>query len=313
MNLTQPPFDDVHVRRAVNFVIDREGLRKAWGGASAGAIATHIAPDAMLGNKLKGYAPYGTTAQGDVAKAKAEMKQSKYDTDKDGICDATACKNIFTVTGDRAVEKGFVPALDAEPEVDRHRAQGPRAQGRLHADPDAAHEHPDLDAARLGQGLRRRADVLRPALRRPQHHPDGQHQLLPARHHARASPRRSASRATSPASRASTPTSTSAAPLVGDARVSCYAALDKKLTRKVVPWVPYLWSYAQSVSSKNVTKFEFDQFGGTIAYAHVAVKSDLTRNRGRPGHAGRGARARRPRCSSTSSAVSSGQSSSCSR
>ena len=59
MNLTQPPFDDLHVRRAVNFVVNREALRKAWGGASAGAIATHIAPDAILNNKLKGYAPYG--------------------------------------------------------------------------------------------------------------------------------------------------------------------------------------------------------------------------------------------------------------
>jgi hypothetical protein len=62
------------------------------------------------------------------------------------------------------------------------------------------------------------------------------------------------------------------APTIGNARVSCYAALDKKLTWNIVPWVPYLWSYAQSVSSKNVTKFEFDQFGGTIGYAHVAVR-----------------------------------------
>jgi hypothetical protein len=61
--------------------------------------------------------------------------------------------------------------------------------------------------------------------------------------------------------------------LAGGPRVSCYAALDKKLTTQIVPWVPYLWSYAQSVSSQNVTKFVFDQFGGTIAYAHVAVKS----------------------------------------
>ena len=62
------------------------------------------------------------------------------------------------------------------------------------------------------------------------------------------------------------------APLVGGPRVSCYAALDKKLTTQIVPWVPYLWSYSQTVVSKNVTKWEFDQFGGTIAYAHVAVK-----------------------------------------
>jgi hypothetical protein len=62
------------------------------------------------------------------------------------------------------------------------------------------------------------------------------------------------------------------APLLGNARLSCYAALDKKLTTRIVPWVPYLWSYVNNVVSKNVTKWEFDQFGTTIAYAHVAVK-----------------------------------------
>ena len=32
MNLTQPPFDDVHVRRAMNWIIDKAALRQAWGG-----------------------------------------------------------------------------------------------------------------------------------------------------------------------------------------------------------------------------------------------------------------------------------------
>ena len=32
MNLTQPPFDDIHVRRAMNWIIDRDALRQAWGG-----------------------------------------------------------------------------------------------------------------------------------------------------------------------------------------------------------------------------------------------------------------------------------------
>ena len=31
MNLTQPPFDDLAVRRAMNWVMDRGALRKAWG------------------------------------------------------------------------------------------------------------------------------------------------------------------------------------------------------------------------------------------------------------------------------------------
>ena len=42
---------------------------------------------------------------------------------------------------------------------------------------------------------------------------------------------------------------------------------------KVVPWVPYLWSYATHISSSNVTKWDFDQFSGGIGYAHVAVNS----------------------------------------
>ena len=41
---------------------------------------------------------------------------------------------------------------------------------------------------------------------------------------------------------------------------------------QVVPWVPYLWSYVTRITSKNVTKYEFDQFSTTPAYAHIAVK-----------------------------------------
>ena len=44
MNFTQPPFDDIHVRKAANFVMDKEGLRRAWGGPLFGEIANHIVP-----------------------------------------------------------------------------------------------------------------------------------------------------------------------------------------------------------------------------------------------------------------------------
>ncbi len=39
MNLTQAPFDDVHVRKAMNWIIDRDALTKAWGGAVSGVAA----------------------------------------------------------------------------------------------------------------------------------------------------------------------------------------------------------------------------------------------------------------------------------
>jgi hypothetical protein len=40
----------------------------------------------------------------------------------------------------------------------------------------------------------------------------------------------------------------------------------------VVPWVPYMWSYVIRITNKNVTKYGFDQFSTTPAYAHLAVK-----------------------------------------
>ena len=63
MNLTQPPFDDIHVRKAANWIMDKEGLRRAWGGEPKGEIANHIVPDAMFGGELDDYAPYADRGQ----------------------------------------------------------------------------------------------------------------------------------------------------------------------------------------------------------------------------------------------------------
>jgi peptide/nickel transport system substrate-binding protein len=270
MNLTQPPFDDLHVRRAVNYVVNREALRKAWGGASAGAIATHIAPDAILNNKLKGYAPYGN-GKGDLAKAKAEMKKSKYDSNKDGICDASACKSIFTITGDRAVEVGFIPAL-----TQNLKTIGLNIKDRVLKDAYTPIQTPRLNtpfSTRPGWG-KDYADAKTfygPLFDGRNIIPSGNtnYSLLGITAGMAKKVGVKGNIAGVPSINADIDKCSA---LSGDAHVSCYAALDKKLTFNIVPWVPYLWSYAQSVSSKNVTKFGFDQFGGTIAYAHVAVK-----------------------------------------
>ncbi len=79
-DLTQPPFDDVHVRKAVNWVMDKAGLQRAWGGPTAGEIATHMEPPTITGGHPTGseYDPFQTpNFAGDVDKAKEEMKQSK--------------------------------------------------------------------------------------------------------------------------------------------------------------------------------------------------------------------------------------------
>lgn len=97
MNLAVPPFDDVHVRRAVNLVIDRaaavQQLRDTSGNLFV--VANHAFPDLLLSNLLLRYAPYGSTGdRGDLRAAQDEMRASAYDTNGDGLCDAAACSDV---------------------------------------------------------------------------------------------------------------------------------------------------------------------------------------------------------------------------
>jgi len=61
--------------------------------------------------------------------------------------------------------------------------------------------------------------------------------------------------------------------LIGQPRLTCYENLDKTLMTKVVPRVPYMWSYVTRITSDNVTHYQFDQFPTTPAYSQIAVKS----------------------------------------
>ena len=182
MNLTQPPFDDIHVRKAMNWVMDKEGLRRAWGGSVKGEIAQHIVPDTMFNNHLEDYAPYATEGDaGDVEKAMEEMKQSKYDTDQDGLCDAPQCKGVLHVTRTTDVFKGMVPVIEARP--GRSGSSSRRASSRTPTgDPDDQASNPDQLDPGLGQGLRRRVN-LHGAVRQPEHPGRGERELLAPRAH----------------------------------------------------------------------------------------------------------------------------------
>jgi peptide/nickel transport system substrate-binding protein len=99
MNQAEPPFDDIHVRKALNFAVDKAGLLQIRGGPLFGEPAQHIMYDSILNNLLADFAPYQTpNDQGDIEAAKAEMAQSKYDTDGDGVCDDPVCENIVAAT-----------------------------------------------------------------------------------------------------------------------------------------------------------------------------------------------------------------------
>ncbi|MFM8999469.1 MAG: ABC transporter substrate-binding protein [Actinomycetota bacterium] len=95
LNVYQPPVDDIHVRKALNLIWPRNELRALSGGEIQGQFATHFIPPSLMGGLGADYQPYETPDfNGDLEAAKAEMAQSKYDTNGDGVCDDPACQDI---------------------------------------------------------------------------------------------------------------------------------------------------------------------------------------------------------------------------
>jgi len=95
MNPFAPPFDDVHVRRAVEWVLDKASMAKAWGGPLHGVPATSVEPPTVNPAASKSNLFPSTGNAGDVNKALAEMKQSHYQTDSSGKCTDAACKGFI--------------------------------------------------------------------------------------------------------------------------------------------------------------------------------------------------------------------------
>jgi len=101
LNIAQPPFDDVHVRRAVNLAVDKQVLRRfatAFFPQFSIRRVKHVAPDFLENNLLLEYEPYATPGdRGDVEAARAEIAQSSYDADGDGLCDGPACSDVHAI------------------------------------------------------------------------------------------------------------------------------------------------------------------------------------------------------------------------
>jgi peptide/nickel transport system substrate-binding protein len=281
MTLTQPPFDDIHVRKALNLIMDKAALQKAWGGPSAGTIATHIVPDAMLNNVLKGFDPYKTPgASGSVAKAAAEMKQSTYDPGHTGKCTAAACKGVLMIADTRDVDTRMIPSIEssaakigitfkvrsingAYPTI-----QTPSKNIPISERPGWAKDYADastffnalfLGTAILASGNTNYSLVgLTPAIT----------EKLKLTGHVTGIPNFDAqiNRCNRIAPRGL------AAAVGGDPRIACWAALDRKLMTEVVPWVPYLSANVTRITGPKVGKWSYDQFGTGTAFAHVAVK-----------------------------------------
>jgi peptide/nickel transport system substrate-binding protein len=282
MNWTTPPFDDIHVRKAANLIMDKAAMLQAWGGPSFGQIATHITPPIVLNNQLtQSYDPYASSGfHGDLAKAQAEMKQSKYDTNKDGLCDASACKNLVMIN------RNVTPWTDLEPVVVNSLGKiGIKVTPRELAT-SAAYTTiqtvknliPIALNARWGKDYADASTFFIPLMAGTS--------IIPTGNTNYALVGLTLSKASGlgikvPAG-ANIPNvdadidNCQKIPVTDASRVTCWANLDRKLMEQAVPWIPYLWNNQPTVANPSVTHFEFDQFSAYISMTEVAVNNKIS-------------------------------------
>jgi peptide/nickel transport system substrate-binding protein len=280
MNWITPPFDDIHVRKAVNWVMDKQGILQAWGGTTFGDIATHNIPPIVLADKLgSDYNPYASEGnRGDEAKAKAEMKQSKYDTNKDGVCDGSACSNLIMINRNTPVyadsEAVVVASLkkigiNVKPRELASSAAYTTIQTVKNKIPialnagwgkDYADAYSFVGALFDSRSIIATGNTNYPLLGLKPEQAKSLGVSIPAG-------------VTIPNFDAAIDACQKVPNTQPDQRNQCFADLDKKLMEEGVPWVPYLWAKNITVTGTTVTKWEFDQFSGYLSFTQMAVNN----------------------------------------
>jgi peptide/nickel transport system substrate-binding protein len=273
MNLTTPPFDDVHVRKAMNLVMDLDGILRSWGGPVQGTIPTHVLPQSMI--RLDDYNPLQQPPYaGDVAAAKEEMKLSAYDTDKDGLCDAPACKGVLHGNRNFAPwsnHSAIITQSAAQIGVELETRELSRTSIQL-ATGEPKRKLPTSSGTGWGKDYADPSTFMvlfdsRNIL------PEGNSaQALVGITGAKAGEVGAEIPASGPPPSVDADIDACAA-LSGQERTDCWTALDKKLTEEIVPWVPLVDATAVDLLGPTVTKYGFDQFGTEMALAHVAVET----------------------------------------
>ncbi len=272
MNLALPPFDDIHVRKAANFVMNKTGLIRAWGGPAIGDPATHTITPSLAPPELEGYDPYPSASfEGDAAAAMEEMKQSRYDTDQDGLCDAPECKDVLNIMGTTARDKGMVPVIEESlakigitlktrqlddpysvvfTPKEKIQMNGTSGWGKDYPDAftfflylfDGRGISPDFSynesLVGLTEELAAEIGIPWPA--------DGV---------------------------GSVDADMDTCIAIADAteRLTCWGATIQKLMEEIVPWIPYIWRNNSTIIADSVTNWDFDQATGQQAWVKVAV------------------------------------------
>lgn len=278
INLAVPPFDDVHVRKALNLVIDKAAVRDATGGQFVGRLAGHMSPDTLEEDALVNYDPYGTPGgHGDPAAARREMALSAYDPRHIGLCSAAVCKRIVVVTFSDGLEQsrivqqglakiGIEVQLKPLQRVDVFRAAtNPRLHTPLVLMVGWGADYPNGSNffVPLLQG-----DSIPTSLNQLIGPPTFNVSLVGARPEDLRRWGYSVTAVPSVDDRISHCLS-----VFGSRQPACWSQLDEYMMEKVVPWVPMFYEYQIILTSPSIVRYSYDTSTTEPALDQLAVST----------------------------------------
>ena len=151
MNMTPPPFDDIHVRRAMNWVIDKAALRPDLGRPDGRRHRQPHRPGLAVrrpARRLRAVQDARRPRQrreGEGGDEGLEVRPSG-----GGMCGAKECKGVLLIADARAVDPGMVSTIQQDAAKIGITFTVAHDQRRVPDGPDRREERPDLRAPRLG-------------------------------------------------------------------------------------------------------------------------------------------------------------------
>ena len=260
MNLTQPPFDDVRVRKAMNWIMDKAALLQAGGGPTAGAVAHHIIPGRHARQPPRRIQPVQDSRrprqprEGEGRAARLEVRrQPRWHLRRPAVQGGAADRR------DAGAEPPRGARDRCQREEDRHHLRGPQRQRRgPRSSARPRRNIPFVEFTGWSRTTRTRSRSSRTAVRRALDRRDREQELLArgARRLCRDEARDRGERRRVASVNAQLDR---CAALTARPRLACYERLDRMMMTRVVPWIPYKSLVSLHITSRDVTQWQFDQ------------------------------------------------------
>jgi peptide/nickel transport system substrate-binding protein len=271
LNLAHRPLDDIHVRKAINLVVNKARLQEIWGGSTATDVIGHISLNSLENNLLLNYDPYATPGHdGNVDAARKEMALSRYDRDGDGRCDGPVCSNLLAIGFDASLV-ATNPPLSKEIQRDL-RAIGIGLDLQLMPPPEMyarasdPANHVALVLTTLWGPDYLNASTYFTPLFEGAGIGSSNYSLLGATSEQLRKWGYDVTEVPSVDDRID-----ACLIEVGEAQLRCWADLDQYLMEDVVPWVPYFSEAHVEVVPRRIVRYSYDQFTALPALDQIAL------------------------------------------